>query len=283
VRRYDTLYDLLGALPDNNAEGLRAAFRKAARINHPDNNPGDPAALRRFRRIVRVGSILTDERQRAAYDRLLAMALQEKRSRSKRRTFSNTIRIRAHYAIVVAGMAVGMLIGGLAVYIPSPALLSAKVNEKSERERTTARKLIELSEAAVPASPVDKVENIVPRSKLEGPDSLKDAPPALAAPGPKAGGATPITKSPPVRDFGPNDAKYYRELGISAYRSGDLYLALVDFNIAVELDPSISDAYIDRAILFYRLGDLKRAFADIARAKRIDDANGRNMISPGKN
>ena len=34
-----TLYDLLGALPSDDAEGLRTAFRKAAKATHPDINP----------------------------------------------------------------------------------------------------------------------------------------------------------------------------------------------------------------------------------------------------
>ena len=74
-----TLYDLLDALPDDDAEGVRAAFRKAAKANHPDNNLGDPDAPLRFRRIVRANAILSDERQRAHYDRLLAVALQQQR------------------------------------------------------------------------------------------------------------------------------------------------------------------------------------------------------------
>ena len=60
-----TLYDLLDALPEDDAEGLRAAFRKAAKANHPDNNPGDPDAALRIRRIIRANAILSDERQRA--------------------------------------------------------------------------------------------------------------------------------------------------------------------------------------------------------------------------
>ena len=42
-----TLYDLLGALPDDDADELRAAFRKAAKANHPDNNPDNPEAAER--------------------------------------------------------------------------------------------------------------------------------------------------------------------------------------------------------------------------------------------
>ena len=73
-----TLYDILGALPDDDAESIRAAFRKAAKANHPDNNPGDPDAPLRFRRIVRANAVLSDERQRATYDRLLAVALRHR-------------------------------------------------------------------------------------------------------------------------------------------------------------------------------------------------------------
>ena len=43
-----TLYDLLEALPDDDADDLRAAFRKAAKANHPDFNPGNPEASERF-------------------------------------------------------------------------------------------------------------------------------------------------------------------------------------------------------------------------------------------
>jgi curved DNA-binding protein CbpA len=61
----ETLYDLLKALPDDDADTLRAAFRKAVKLNHPDNNPGDADTPRRFRRILRANAILRDERQRA--------------------------------------------------------------------------------------------------------------------------------------------------------------------------------------------------------------------------
>jgi acetone monooxygenase len=43
------------------ADGLRAAFRKAAKANHPDVNPCNPEAAERFRRIVRANAILSDE------------------------------------------------------------------------------------------------------------------------------------------------------------------------------------------------------------------------------
>ena len=71
-----TLYEIIGALPDDDAEGLRAAFRKAVKANHPDLNPDNPEASQAFRRIVRANAILSDERQRQTYDHLLEMACQ---------------------------------------------------------------------------------------------------------------------------------------------------------------------------------------------------------------
>jgi tetratricopeptide (TPR) repeat protein len=74
-----------------------------------------------------------------------------------------------------------------------------------------------------------------------------------------------------ARDSGIKDAKYYRERGILAYRSGDLYIALANFDLAIDLDPGLADSYINRGIVFRRLGDLKRAFSDVAEAKRIEN------------
>jgi curved DNA-binding protein CbpA len=69
-----TLYDLLGALPKDDAEELRTAFRRAAKGAHPDLHPGDPDAALRFREIVRASEILGDAEQREAYDHLLDLA-----------------------------------------------------------------------------------------------------------------------------------------------------------------------------------------------------------------
>ena len=107
----------------------------------------------------------------------------------------------------------------------------------------------------------DKLEDVDGPKKLgEKSEDLKEATPrAIAAPevtGSVSAGAAW------VRDFGTNDAQHYREQGALAYRRGDLNIALVDFDLAIEFDPSLSDAYIDRAIVFRRMGDLERAFAD---------------------
>src|SRR3569832_77295 len=79
-----TLYDLLGARPDDDAEELRSAFRKAVKSTHPDVKPGDADAALRFREIVRANDILSDRDQRAAYDHLLELARQEQQQEAKR-------------------------------------------------------------------------------------------------------------------------------------------------------------------------------------------------------
>src|SRR5438128_12215862 len=97
-----TLYDLLGALPDDDADGLRAAFRKAAKASHPDVNPVNPEAAERFRRIVRANDILSDEQQREVYERLLEIARRQLSRELKRSNFDGTIRRLAGGEIAIA-------------------------------------------------------------------------------------------------------------------------------------------------------------------------------------
>ena len=274
-----TLYDLLGALPDDDAESVRAAFRKAARANHPDSNPGDPDAPRRFRRIVRANAILSDKRQRAAYDRLLAVAFRQG-LKSKRSIFSDTIRKRAADAIAVAVLSV-VFIGGylLPGYVSRVPLVSAQVIEVSAREPAPTAAVIstQLSDTIGRAGPRGKLDDIGAPNKPENPKTVKDktvkeaAAPNAAAPAENTSSVPSIANVPTARDFGMNNARYYQERGVLAYRRGNLYLAIIDFDLAIGFDPNFSDAYVDRGIVLYRMGEFDRAFADIAQAKRIDD------------
>ena len=103
-----TLYDLLGALPRDDAESLRRAFRRAAKTKHPDINPGEPDAALKFRELVRAYDILMDVEQRATYDELLAIALRPPASKSARvygsirKLASNTIA-----ATIISGFLIG--------------------------------------------------------------------------------------------------------------------------------------------------------------------------------
>src|SRR5258705_11296958 len=108
-----TLYDLLGALPSDDAEGLRTAFRKAAKATHPDINPDNPDAALRFRELMRAYDILTDAEQRETYDELLAIALQPEPATKAVRTYevigkvaSNTMAATVISAVLVGGYVV---------------------------------------------------------------------------------------------------------------------------------------------------------------------------------
>jgi curved DNA-binding protein CbpA len=281
-----TLYELLGALPDDDAERIRAAYRRAASANHPDNNPGDPHAPHRFRQIVHAYAILRDEQQRAMYDRLLGVARQQQGSERER-----PIRKMAPDAIAIAILSVAFIGGFLLLgdMFKAP-LFSAPVNEVSSHEpaQTAAATPTEPSDASGQTDPRDKPEDVAAPDAPAAPEAFKEAAtkeavtkeaatPEAAAPAETTGSVPAIDNVPAVRDFGVNDARYYRERGVLAYRSGDLYLALVNFNLAIELDPNFLDAYVDRAIVFHRMGDLERAFADIARANRVDASRANRM------
>jgi curved DNA-binding protein CbpA len=96
-----TLYDLLDARPDDDAERLKNAFRKAVKANHPDLHAGDPGAPTRLRHVISAYAILRHAEQRAAYHRLLE--LERERPRSKMRNFVSDAITVACLAVVLAG------------------------------------------------------------------------------------------------------------------------------------------------------------------------------------
>ena len=100
-----TLYDLLGALPHDDAEDLRVAFRNAVKGAHPDLRPDDPDAALKFRQIIRANDILRDEDQRAAYDHLLGLAEQERES-AARHVLATRIYKLALGIVMLAGVSV---------------------------------------------------------------------------------------------------------------------------------------------------------------------------------
>jgi hypothetical protein len=196
----------------------------------------------------------------------------------KRGMFSNTTRRAALDTITGAALSVGLVGGGYWLLAPAPKvpLVPAVVAEMRAPEPAQPA----LVQSAGPSDTVgrvgshDKPDDIAASRKSENPEIVKEAstPGAVAS---SEKGVSPAS-SPDIaleQNSETNSARYYQERGISAYRSGDLSLALADFDLAISLDPSASDAYIDRAIVFHRMGNLKRAFADISEAKRIDDPN----------
>jgi molecular chaperone DnaJ len=63
------LYELLGVARNATSDEIRSAFRKVALKYHPDRNPGDKEAEKKFKQISEAYDILSDDQKRQLYDR----------------------------------------------------------------------------------------------------------------------------------------------------------------------------------------------------------------------
>jgi curved DNA-binding protein CbpA len=267
-----TLYDLLGALPDDDAESLRTAFRRAVKGAHPDIHPSDPEAALKFRQIIRANEILRDTDQRAAYDHLLDLARLEQVSTTRHALAARVYKL-AFGVIALAGVSVATLGAYVLLTQVSTATIAPTDQIESlargsgEIAAITLAERWALNDPAAPpndqtASPAkDESASVSPEATAPG----SVAPPAATE------GATPASAAAgPAHETDASEAS--RARGIAAYRNGDLDGAIAEFDQAIQLNPKFKAAYIDRGIILYRMHKFDRAFADIERARRIDRA-----------
>jgi curved DNA-binding protein CbpA len=244
-----TLYELLGALPHDDAEGLRAAFRRAVKGAHPDLRPGDPDAALKFRQIVRASEILGDAEQREAYDDLLEVARLEHESASEHPIAAGIHKL-ASGVIALAGASV-VTVGGYLLFMHISAASVASAN------------------------------NVTTRASLE----IATNSPAGASPAISVGTSIPGKPTMPSAAMRPTNAESVpaanvgRARGISAYRNRDLNGEIANLDQAFQLDPRLLPAYVDRGMIFYRAQKFNHVFPDVARANRIEKA-GRSKSAP---
>ena len=259
-----TLYEVLGALPSDDAEGLRAAFRKAVKGAHPDIRPGDPDAALKFREIIRANEILVDDEQRMAYDHLLDLARLEQELASKHVVAARVYKF-ASGVIAFAGASV-VTVGGYLLFMHLSAAAVAPANNVDVTVRASA----EIAPFVSPAASPDATSYSALPAKAEA-AGLSSRVIAASAAMPQSN-----AENLPAADVGlaPDptavDARFLRAQGVFAYRNGDLSGAIANLGQAIDLDPKFSAAYIDRGIILYRLRKFDRAFADIARARQIE-------------
>ena len=272
-----TLYDLLGALPNDDAEALRIAFRRAAKATHPDTNPDNPDAALRFRQLVRAHNILSDAEQRATYDQLLAIATHHSPPTAPIAHASVYERIhRGATNTMAATLIAAFLIGGYTVF--------SHVSKTSAMTEGTARAAGGAPEVAAglpPPSVVREVADVKRESVVTVAEPNTTGTIAVAANAinpPLAVITLPALAPSPVP--APADARTLRERGIYAYRGGDLSAALAHFNLAIAQDPGFAAAYIDRGIVFYRMRSFDRAFADMSQAKRLAKTGKEKSVGP---
>lgn len=259
-----TLYDLIGARRDDDAEGLKKAYRQAAKANHPDYHAGDPEAARRFMRIAAAYDILRDTGQRAAYDRILASRRQPPEAPSPpaappwRRSFVSGVGVTAAAAVMLGAAFVlfarsgGAIEDGAGRTSPpvsatgtaDPAVAASTAADRSTPQHTgTARQTApaqarppldaatrDVDPDLVDLTPAPERPDGVPASPSSGPwmarrHPASDLRPGTTAHGQTSAGTLPPPKKPAPRP-GPGNDDAVADPKPDSLRLGSLCLSL---------------------------------------------------------
>jgi DnaJ domain len=263
----DTLYELLGALPHDDAEGLRVAFRKAVKGAHPDLRPNDPDAAIKFRQIVRANEILLDKDQRAVYDHLLVLAQREKDPAAahpiaaKIHKIASTVLALTSLSIVTAGgyflfMHMSMAwvgpVGPLAIASYAPA---GNIDLKTR-----------LSASIAAVSPADAPDPAAVNAFIAARAEVMAANPQIGAAAitraDLENAATPGSAADPADHAGASPSRDVATLG-----NGDVTGSVGETEHVAQLDQTFTAPYVDRGILFFRERKDGHPFPDLPRLR----------------
>ena len=67
---HQDFYKVLGVAEDSSEAEIKKAYRKLARKYHPDQNPGDEAAEKKFKEVSEAYDVLSDPKQKEEYDQI---------------------------------------------------------------------------------------------------------------------------------------------------------------------------------------------------------------------
>jgi hypothetical protein len=266
----DTLYDLLGALPHDDAETLRTAFRRAVKSTHPDLRPDDPDAAIRFRQIVRANEILLDKDQRAVYDHLLVLAQHEKDPAkahpiaAKIHKIASGVLAFVSLSIVSAGGYLLFMHMSVALVAPVGSLTVSHASANALDLRARLSDSIAAVSSADAPDPAAVNAFIAARAEGSGPRLVN----AMAmAPVVDTESAAPsgITGSDPA----PAAATVHAR-DVSALGGGDVAAVMVNPDQVTQLDQKFTAPYVDRGVLFFRDRKDDRNFPDLPPLKRAE-------------
>lgn len=169
-----TLYDLLNVRPDADGEGIKRAFRKAAKTCHPDLHGDDPEATTRFQELVAARAVLRDPTRRSAYD----LALRCERQRRRKEWALATLRVTIAIAVGVVSGNLLFLAGRATPVPPHDSRIDEQTLVIDEPESNAASALVvgrvrtgETIGRAAPAS--DRgVEQVVALLSYSDPDTV---------------------------------------------------------------------------------------------------------------
>lgn len=290
-----SLYDVLGARADDDAQAIKKAFRTAVKAHHPDLHPDDPDAVLRFRRILTASAILRDPKQRAAYDQLLELERQRIKLRLDMQHLQLQHRRRKQLKVGAAAVVVACaLAGGYGLLMPKPTTAVVEVmKDKPAAIRTATIVETITRDKAVTASPgmnggrdhpaAAAVETVRVETGNAGGVASRNALEAVGETPPRRdAGATPAAATDGLRTAAPVSAVAAVSVDNALpppVVAGDGRDTVAHANRERAPPPGDANFYRDVGTAAYRAGDFPHAIVNLDEAIRIDrnDARAYNV------